>query len=472
MNGPIRWLRIILGNRRQGCQQSAKQLTSQRVSYPFALVALAFFSLQGLIALLGSVDLIIADLPSLIPFQTGRAIHLNLSIIWPVLGGIGASIYWFIKETERDLLNTWPVSILFYLFVLTAGSILASLALGFTEGKEYMEAIRPFDYALALNISLFTGILFSNYLRRGIPHTRPVLISLLAGAMSLTIFFIPNLFNYAHPTTEEVVRFWVVHLWEELSLELIAASITAGLLISILPGIRSNIEKILIFELGLAATTALFSTGHHYYWVGVPGYWLWVGAIFSMLQVIPIILMAISTVYSMRKQKWSQLAGYEQLALAFLLSSLVYHLTGAGSLGAIMSIPQWNAYAHGTYLTSAHAHLALFGVMGMLILGSCYYILASNMQPTPREITYSWFGFILINTGLMVMGGSLLIAGGLQIYLWRLVGLEFNQVHQLLSPYLALRTAGGSLFAGGGIIFFYSIVTMSWRSRRQFIAAR
>jgi nitric oxide reductase subunit B len=36
---------------------------------------------------------------------------------------------------------------------------------------------------------------------------------------------------------------------------------------------------------------ALFSgvlgTGHHYYWIGTPGYWQWIGSIFSTLEVAP-----------------------------------------------------------------------------------------------------------------------------------------------------------------------------------------
>ena len=41
------------------------------------------------------------------------------------------------------------------------------------------------------------------------------------GVLSLLVLYIPNVVKYVHPTVNEIVRFWIVHLWEEMSKELI-----------------------------------------------------------------------------------------------------------------------------------------------------------------------------------------------------------------------------------------------------------
>ncbi|MBN8908117.1 MAG: DUF4130 domain-containing protein, partial [Rhodospirillales bacterium] len=33
--------------------------------------------------------------------------------------------------------------------------------------------------------------------------------------------------------------------------------------------------------------SGILGTGHHYYWIGAPGYWQWIGSLFSTLEVAP-----------------------------------------------------------------------------------------------------------------------------------------------------------------------------------------
>ena len=40
---------------------------------------------------------------------------------------------------------------------------------------------------------------------------------------------------------------------------------------------REVVEKWLYVIVGLALFSGLLGTGHHYYWIGTPGYWQWVG---------------------------------------------------------------------------------------------------------------------------------------------------------------------------------------------------
>ena len=51
-------------------------------------------------------------------------------------------------------------------------------------------------------------------------------------------------------------------------------------------------ERVTAQQMNFAVSiTALFSgilgTGHHYFWIGMPAYWQWIGSIFSSFEVVP-----------------------------------------------------------------------------------------------------------------------------------------------------------------------------------------
>ena len=58
---------------------------------------------------------------------------------------------------------------------------------------------------------------------------------------------------------------------------------------------RDVIEKWLYVIVALALFTGLLGTGHHYYWIGTPAYWQWIGSVFSALEVAPFFAMVIFT---------------------------------------------------------------------------------------------------------------------------------------------------------------------------------
>lgn len=57
---------------------------------------------------------------------------------------------------------------------------------------------------------------------------------------------------------------------------------------------RQKLKKVLLREANLVLVSGLFGTGHHYYWIGVPAFWHFLGTIASGLQVVPIVLLAVA----------------------------------------------------------------------------------------------------------------------------------------------------------------------------------
>ncbi|WP_246187508.1 cbb3-type cytochrome c oxidase subunit I [Neomoorella glycerini] len=447
--------RIFFPRRRQE-KEPRQDSPSQKAAYPYALATFLFLGFQGILATAGSLHLVFPDLPAPLTFASGRAMHLNLSIFWPLLGAMGGAYYFLVEATGRELYSIRLAGWGFWYLVGTGLAILGFLAFGKTDGREYLEA--PFF----LKIALLNGLLaFAfNLLATAIKNrvlVQPEVVVILSGALLSPLLYLPTIFFVGHPTVDDVFRFLVVHLWEEGSLELIATTIGAALLAALKVAGRQKVKRLLLWEAGLVLTSGFIATGHHYYWIGTPDFWKLIGGVASGLQVVPIVILALTA--------WQGMANRPRnftpnLALYFFYASVFWNVVGAGLLGFLLAIPPFNRYAHGTYFTSAHAHMALFGFFGFLVLASSYYILTRRRELSPTHSKRIKLSLVLLNTGLALMAACLVIAGFLQTYLWRGLGMDFTQVHLLLTPYLLLRAGGGAIFAAGGFLLAWEMVSL------------
>ena len=223
-----------------------------------------------------------------------------------------------------------------------------------------------------------------------------------------------------------------------------------------------RIAKILYLELALAAVSGIFATAHHYYWIGVDRLWIYIGVIFSILQVVPILLMVYTAIKSLKELKLSTFTGYRAVTLIMLASSLFHHLFGAAALGLLMSVPGINLYFHGTFMTSSHAHFALFGALGFLVLTLCYFIFTEEQDLSGKKLLVSGVAVLILNAGLLVMGSALFLAGLLQGYLVRAVGMEFMEAQRLIRPLLFIRAFGGLTYGLGAVLLTWSILPAAW----------
>lgn len=134
-------------------------------------------------------------------------------------------------------------------------------------------------------------------------------------------------------------------------------------------------------------------------------------------------------------------------------------------LGLVLSIPSWNFYLHGTYMTAAHAHLALFGAVGMSSMAEVTYVLPAKTKRITRwDGLRAWTGLGFVNAGPALMSVTLIAAGLLQTYLWRVLGMSFMESHELLRPYLAVRAVGGAVYAAGAILYVWVILALVRRT--------
>ena len=95
------WLRRKRKSQRDG---TARGYISQQAALPYCFATLLMFSSQGLVATLGALHVVWPQLPAPVTAEIGRAIHLNLSVYWPLLGSMGVGYYFSFKK--RTLIST------------------------------------------------------------------------------------------------------------------------------------------------------------------------------------------------------------------------------------------------------------------------------------------------------------------------------------------------------------------------------
>lgn len=439
-----------------------QRFKAQEISRRYCVSAVILFALQSIVALLGSLDIVIPDLPSPIPFEYGRAIHLGLAELWPLIGTMGMVYFFTTAELNKEIYSPRLARWQFSIVILFTLSVFGTLAFRIGNGREFLEGL-PILY---LGICLALGMASYNLVRTLLANRRqvtPASAIMTMGIIFLLIFLLPNALSYSNPVADEAVKFWVVHLWEEMAFELTSAGFIATFFIVSGLATRPQIEKWLYLESTLAVVGGLYGTGHHYYWIGFPAVWLAIGSLLSLVEVAPVGLLIYLTYKGLKSAKIK--SKREKLTLWLLLSSLFYHVFGASLLGLLITIPWINLYMHGTFVTSGHAHLALFGTLGFLVIAGCYYVLSRGSEPTPKGYRRGVLAILLLNGGLTIMGSVLLIAGFIETYLWRVEGLDFMQVRMQINPYLITRVLGGAMFAVGDILLFWHIFEAWWKTK-------
>lgn len=93
-----------------------------------------------------------------------------------------------------------------------------------------------------------------------------------------------------------------------------------------------------------------------------------------------------------------------------------------------MTLPQINKWTHGTQLTASHGHFAFYGAFAMLVLAAVYTVLPRlRGVERVRERRGLW-AFWLMTAGMLAMVLAFTIAGVVQVYLNRMIGIDFMTV--------------------------------------------
>ncbi len=422
---------------------------SQKIAYWFFASALVLFSLQIVYGFIMGFARIGYDvLHPWIPFNTARAVHTNLLVVWLLCGFMGAAYYIIPEESEREL--EWPWLAYAQLISLLIVGVIAVVCYHFNiwEGRKFLEIPRPLDYLVVVNVLAFLANVGVT-LWKGTRYTTTSIV-LYMGLLFAALLYLPGMVQVRNQTVDSFYRWWVVHLWVEGVWELIMGGILCYLLIKLTGVDREVVEKWLYIIVGLTFLSGILGTGHHYYYIGVPRYWLIVGGVFSALEPLAFLGMAI---FAIAMSKKGGRKHPNKIALTWTLGCAVMSFVGAGFLGMAHTLPQVNMFTHGTLVTAMHAHMAFWGAYAMIVLAMMAYALplltGRKLWDTPMA---NW-AFWTSNIGMTGMTGALAVAGITQVNLERRMGLDFMAVQKEIQIHFVGMLLAAALFTIGIVMF-------------------
>ena len=427
---------------------------SQKVSYLFFATSLFLLVLQIIYGfIMGFAHMGFDVLHDWIPFNTARAVHTNLLVVWLLSGFMGSAYYVIPEEAERDLVSTKLAVLQWASFVLVGVVALIGFHFNWWEGRKFLEIPRPLDYLVVVNVLLFLYIVGATAWKgRRFTTTG---ITLLLGLVSAALLYLPGMIHFENQVNDSYFRWWVVHLWVEGVWELIMGALLSFLLIKLTGVDREVIEKWLYVIVGLTFLSGILGTGHHYYYIGAPEYWLMIGGIFSALEPLAFLGMAIFAMAMMRKGGRKH---PNKVALHWTIGCAVLSFVGAGFLGMAHTLPQVNIWTHGTLITAMHGHLAFWGAYAMIVFAMIMYAMP---QLTGRICYKGWvpeWAFLTSNIGMLGMTGALAVAGIAQVYLERKMGMDFLDVQDAVQVHFLGLVLAGALFTVGIILFILNFM--------------
>lgn len=440
------------------------EFKSQKVAYPYFALALLLFLLQVLLGLWLAINYFVTlpqGLVDVFPFSTARAMHTNLLVLWLLLGFMGGTYYLLPDETKSEIYSTKLAYLIFVVLGLTGVVALVGFLFGWNQGKPLLEIPTELDFVVVVGALLFLFNVGMTMIKAN--RWTAIQGTLLAGLVFLAVLYLFGIPFYRNLTIDWYYWWWVVHLWVEGAWEMITAAIFAWVLMKITGVDRAVVEKWLYVEIGLFLFTGIAGTGHHYYWLGAPRYWLWIGGIFSALEPLPILLMVIDT---MRHVKERKLPITQRLVWTYAVGGAFFHLLGAGLWGFAHTLPQVNYYTHGSQVTVSHGHLAFFGAYAMLNIMVFYYAMPKLKGIEVYDPTRGKVAFWTMTTAMMLMGLTFGIAGVVQSYVERMLGMGYMAAQSYMRLWLGVTFFLGIFFFIGVLIMVTDLLSLRPARRR------
>jgi nitric oxide reductase subunit B len=422
---------------------------SQSVAYWYFAVAMALFGLQLVFGLLSAAKYLGPDpLLYILPFDVTKVVHTNLLIVWVLTGFMGAT-YWMVPDESRTELHSTKLAY-FQLVLWTVMGVVTIIGYLFRygTGNKLLEQPLPSKIVIVIVMLMFLYNIGMTIKKSGrFTTTEGVLI----GGLGLAaLLYLPALLEYENYTVAIFYRWWTIHLWVEGVWEMIQGGFLAYLLIRLSGADREVMEKWLYVIVGLVFIAGVIGTAHHYYWVGVPGYWLPIGGFFSALEPLALIGMAVYAYSAVRR---SGLAHPNKLALHWTVGSAVFTLFGAGLLGLAHTFPSVNKWTHGTLITAMHGHAAFYGAYAMIVLAMITYALPTFTRRAQEGSAIGYLAFWMQITGMFGMTLSFATAGIGQVYLERIMGMGYLDAQLKIQIHFVMLIITASIFTIGVALF-------------------
>ena len=417
-----------------------------------------------------------------IPYSVVRTWHTQLGILWIATAWLATGLFiapavsGYEPKGQRALVNFLFVCLL----IIVVGSMIGQWMGVFQkfdyqtnfwfghQGYEYVDLGRFWQIFLTVGLFLWLFLMGRALLPafKKSKEDRHLLIMFLIAATAIPLFYVPGLMwgQQTHLSMAEYWRWWVVHLWVEGFFEVFATVVMAFLftrmgLLRTRTATASVLFSTVIFLFG-----GIIGTFHHLYFSGTPMGVVAFGAVFSALEVVPLVLIGFEAYENLtlsRAKPWVQ--AYKWPIYCFIAVAF-WNLVGAGLFGFFINPPIALYYMQGLNTTAVHGHTALFGVYGVLGIGLMLFCLKGLTGQKKWKTKVLSFAFWAINIGLALMVLlSLLPVGLLQTWasvehgMWYARSADFLK-QDYVQTFVWLRTIGDTIFGIGALALGWFIL--------------
>ncbi|MCY1721210.1 nitric-oxide reductase large subunit [Prolixibacteraceae bacterium Z1-6] len=464
-----------------------KQTPSQKATVKYFWVVSALLLVQVIMGVItahyGVEGQALYGLPlsDWLPYSVSRTWHVQIAIFWIATSWLATGLYYApaISGIEPKFQKLGVNFLFLALLVIVVGSLAGQwmgvmqklgLVTNFWFGHQGYEYV---DLGRFWQIFLFVGlIIWLLLMGRAIypalkqkSENRNLLILFLISTIAIAAFYGAGLMwgRQTNLAIAEYWRWWVVHLWVEGFFEVFAAVVVAFLFV------RLEIIKAGTATLAVLFSTIIFLSGgilgtfHHLYFTGTPTAVMALGATFSALEVVPLVLMGFEAFDNLKVSRSSEWIKAYKWPIYSFIAVAFWNLVGAGIFGFLINPPTALYYMQGLNTTPVHGHTALFGVYGMLGIGLMLFVLRDMNKDVVWKERWIKFAFWSINIGLAAMVlisvlpiGLAQTVASVKEGLWWARSAEFMQQPYLIT-FKWLRVIGDTIFAFGTIALAWFI---------------
>lgn len=421
-------------------------------------------------------------LAEIFPYSVTRTWHVQLGIFWIATSWLATGLFIAPAVSGHEpRFQRAGVNFLFLaLLVIVVGSMVGQWMavqqrLGFEvnfwfghQGYEYVDLGRFWQIFLFVGLFLWLTLMVRAILPafKKVKEQRHLLALFLISCGAIALFYGAGLMwgQHTNLAIAEYWRWWVVHLWVEGFFEVFATVVIAFLFVRmglIHPKIATGT---VLFSTVIFLFGGILGTFHHLYFTGTPTAVIAIGASFSALECVPLILIGFEAYHNLKLGKATPwLRAYKWPIYCFVAVAF-WNFLGAGIFGFLINPPIALYYMQGLNTTPLHGHTALFGVYGVLGIGLMLFVLKGLAARNQWKDGVISFAFWSINIGLLLMALLSLLPLGLfqtvasvEHGLWYARSAEFMQ-QPLFDTIRWLRVIGDTIFAIGTLALGWFVI--------------
>ncbi|MGE5421295.1 MAG: nitric-oxide reductase large subunit [Chloroflexota bacterium] len=360
-------------------------------------------------------------LADFLPYSVTRTWHVQIAIFWIATSWLATGLYYApaISGHEPKFQKLGVNFLFFALLLIVAGSMFGQWMgvmqkLGLVEnfwfghqGYEYVDLGRFWQIFLLVGLIIWLLLMgraiWPALVKKS--ESRNLLLLFLISTIAIAGFYGSGLMwgRQTNLAIAEYWRWWVVHLWVEGFFEVFSAVVIAFLFVRLQILKPKTATTAVLFSTIIFLSGGILGTFHHLYFTGTPTSIMALGATFSALEVVPLVLMGFEAWENVKLSRNPSWVRKYRWPIYCFISVAFWNLVGAGIFGFLINPPIALYYMQGLNTTPVHGHTALFGVYGMLGIGLMLFVLRDLDKDAYWKEGPLKFAFWSINIGLAAM---------------------------------------------------------------------